>query len=213
MFTSRAEHRLVLREDNTLERLASLGEALGLLAGEDLEKARDILARQKSLLEELRARVFVPNEETQKRLDEMGTARLLKPATAEELLRRSEIQIEDLSKLEVLIDGDVSVSEPVEIQVKYSGYIQRQLELIEQTKRLEKMRLPADLDYVLIRGLSREEIEKLQKVRPLTLGQAQRISGVNPSAVQAILVYLKGRRKIRELSVEELQTTRQADRR
>jgi tRNA uridine 5-carboxymethylaminomethyl modification enzyme len=211
MFTSRAEHRLVLREDNTLDRLASVGEALGLLNGDDLAKARSILERQKKLMADLKEKIFVPNEETQKRLDEIGTARLLKPASAEELLRRSEIEIETLTKLGLFIDGDVSVSEPVEIQVKYSGYIDRQLEIIEQTKRLEKMSLPADLEYALIRGLSREEVEKLQRVRPMTLGQAQRISGVNPSAVQAILVYLKGRKKIRELSVEELQTTRQTE--
>ncbi len=96
-----------------------------------------------------------------------------------------------------------AVSEPVEIEVKYAGYIQRQCEIIEQTKKLEEFKLPSDLTYGLVRGLSREEIEKLGTIRPMTLGQAQRISGVNPSAIQALLVHLKGRKKIREISVEQ----------
>ena len=97
---------------------------------------------------------------------------------------------------------DALISEPVEIEVKYSGYIKRQLELIEQSKRLEEYILPIDLDYSLVRGLSNEEVQKLKQVLPRTLGQAQRISGVNPSAVQAIIIFLKGHRKLKELSVD-----------
>lgn len=202
MFTSRAEHRLVLREDNTLERLADVGRALGLLSENDLERAEQIIARQKALLQELRSKVFVPTAETQELLRSLNTAVLQKPATAEELLRRNEIDCSSLLKLGMEIELDPSVIEPVEIEVKYAGYISRQQELIEQTKKLEQMKLPSDLDYAGIKGLSREEVEKLSVIRPMTLGQAQRISGVNPSAIQAILVHMKGRKKIRELSVE-----------
>ncbi len=85
--------------------------------------------------------------------------------------------------------------EAVEIDVKYSGYVKRQLELIAQSKRAEDLLLPVDLDYVSIKGLSNEEKDKLSQVKPRTLGQAQRISGVNPSAIQAIMVYLKGHKK------------------
>lgn len=207
MFTSRAEHRLVLREDNTLERLSGIGAELGLLPESDVAKARSVRGRQIGLLEKLRTTVLVPSAETQEKLTRVGTPVLLKPATAEELLRRKEISCLELFSLGLDVDTDPVVAEPVEIEVKYAGYISRQTEIIEQAKKLEKMGLPADLDYGLIRGLSREEVEKLTQIRPLTLGQAQRISGVNPSAIQSILVYLKGRRKVRELSIEHGQAT------
>jgi tRNA uridine 5-carboxymethylaminomethyl modification enzyme len=205
MFTSRAEHRLVLREDNTLERLADIGLRLDLLPQGEFAKADSIRTKQKELLKRLRETVFVPNEETQTKLKSLGTPGLLKPATAQDLLRRNEIDCDAIRSLGVVVDDDVAVYEPVEIEVKYAGYIQRQLELIEQTKKLEELTLSSDLDYSLIRGLSREEVEKLAKIQPRTLGQAQRISGVNPSAIQAILVHLKGRKKIRELTIEKQQ--------
>lgn len=201
MFTSRAEHRLVLREDNTLERLGNIGKSLGLMNEGELKRADQIRDKQKLLISRLRKAVWVPNEETQTRLTSLGTSPLLKPATGEDLLRRNEISIMDLQKLDFEIEDDPTVNEPVEIEVKYAGYITRQLELIQQTKKLERLTLAIDMDYSSIRGLSREEVEKLNRVRPITLGQAQRISGVNPSAIQAILVHLKGRKKIRELTV------------
>ena len=203
MFTSRAEHRLVLREDNTLERLSDVGESLGLLTSAEIDKARDVRRRQKDQLTKLRSHVIAPSAENQEKLRSLNTAVLLKPATAEELLRRVEMESSALQAFGLELDLDPAIAEPVEIEVKYSGYITRQTEVIEQTKRLEKLTLPSDLDYALVRGLSREEVEKLTLVRPLTLGQAQRISGVNPSAVQAILVHLKGRKRLREFSLEE----------
>lgn len=203
MFTSRAEHRLVLREDNTLDRLGDVGAKLGLLKPEEVAYAHDIRERRRLMLESLRSKVLVPNEETQAKLRELGTAVLLKPTTAEELLRRKEVDCFALERLGIEVDLHPDVAEPVEIEVKYAGYIQRQLEFIEQTQRLEKMVLPSDLNYAEVRGLSREEIEKLSAIRPISLGQAQRISGVNPSAIQAILVHLKGRKRLEELPVEE----------
>jgi tRNA uridine 5-carboxymethylaminomethyl modification enzyme len=203
MFTSRAEHRLVLREDNTLERLGDVGEKLGFLGAGNAEKAAEIRRRRVALRALLQKQVAVPNEATQLKLRSVGTPDLLKPATAEELLRRTEIDCSILSKLGFEVDLDPLVAEAVEIEVKYAGYIFRQQEVIEQTKRLEKLAIPTDLEYASIRGLSAEEIEKLITVRPISLGQAQRISGVNPSAIQAILVHLKGRKRLRELSFEE----------
>jgi tRNA uridine 5-carboxymethylaminomethyl modification enzyme len=92
----------------------------------------------------------------------------------------------------------------VEIHVKYEGYIRRQGEMVDQARKMEEMSLPLDLEYGKVRGLSREEVEKLTRIRPRSLGQAQRISGVNPSAIQAILVFLKGRqRSFQEFSVEQ----------
>lgn len=204
MFTSRAEHRLVLREDNTLERLLPIGERLGLMGQEAIGQAARLRAQRSDFSKSLLNHVFVPNEETQKKLRDVGTAVLLKPFTAAELLRRFEVDCSTLSLLGVEVPTNPLITEAVEIEVKYSGYILRQHEVIQQTKRLEKLVLPTDLAYADIRGLSREEVEKLQAVRPRTLGQAQRISGVNPSAVQAILVFLKGNKRFREIKFEEV---------
>ena len=121
-----------------------------------------------------------------------GRTVLNKPIKFADLLRRDEVDCLALRQLGLEVDGDEEVYSPVEIHVKYSGYIKRQNEMIEQARRLENQRLPEGVEYKDIRGLSREEIEKLSQIRPRSLGQAQRISGVNPSAIQAIMVYMKG---------------------
>ena len=253
MFTSRAEHRLVLREDNTIKRLARLSSDLGVMGEAGHARISSVLTSQDLLLAELRSLVLVPNAETQAALITMGTAPLLKPTTGEELLRRPEISIEQLAEFgigariaahensmtgsnskewsaeeklsaieldaidesmgsvrdkreavgEISAMNDRAVVEAVEIEVKYAGYIARQGEIIEQTRKLEDLKLPGDLVYSSVRGLSVEEIEKLGRMRPMTLGQAQRISGVNPSAIQALLVHMKGRRKIKEMTLEQ----------
>lgn len=202
MFTSRAEHRLVLREDNTLDRLHHHSVSIGLLGADDLVRLEGLRAERSRLRQRMRETVLVPNAETQEKLRNLGTAVLQKPINIDELLRRPEIECSDLRAFLNEKFDDPTVYEPVEIDVKYSGYVSRQNEIIMQAKKLENLKLPSDLPYAEIRGLSREEIEKLDRVRPINLGQAQRVSGVNPSAIQAILVYLKGRKKIRELRVE-----------
>lgn len=191
MMTSRAEHRLVLREDNTLNRLSNKAFEAGLLSETDFAQAASLLERRRTMLERLRSTQLVPNAETQQKLQELGTQVLLKPISLEDLLKRPEISCRELTHFGIDEDQDW-VGEPVEIEVKYSGYIKRQWLLIEQTKKLEQMKLPADLDYGAVRGLSREEVEKLSDICPRTLGQAQRISGVNPSAIQALIIHLKG---------------------
>jgi tRNA uridine 5-carboxymethylaminomethyl modification enzyme len=204
MFTSRAEHRLVLREDNTIRRLAAVSEALGVLGDDAKRRIETVLAGQDEVLAELRSTVLTPTPSTQATLSQMGTTGLLKPTTAEELLRRPEIEISQMSAFGISVGDDPAVMEAVEIEVKYAGYITRQGEIIEQTKKLEALKLPADLVYANVRGLSKEEIEKLSGIRPMTLGQAQRISGVNPSAIQALLVHVKGRgRKVKEMTLEQ----------
>jgi tRNA uridine 5-carboxymethylaminomethyl modification enzyme len=211
MFTSRAEHRLVLREDNTLDRLGKLGSDLGILGAEAVEKLQNLELRRTNMLEKLRSTKVFPNADTQEKLRAIPSPVLTKSLSFEELLRRNEITSLDLKPFGFEIDMDPNVSEPVEIEVKYSGYVKRQLDLIQQSKRLEELRLDDDLNYSEIRGLSTEEVEKLIRIKPRTLGQAQRISGVNPSAVQAIMIYLKGRKKIkglRELASDETQSTR-----
>lgn len=191
MFTSRAEHRLFLREDNTLERLWNRSTELGIIGSEQEQRLQAILARRGSLRSVLQSTVLTPTSETQAKLDSLGTAKLLKPTTAEELLRRHEICFEDLGAFGIDVSDDVVVTEPIEIDVKYAGYIQREREVIAANRRLEDVRLPRDFEYGLIRGLSKEEVEKLTEKKPETLGQASRMSGVNPSAIQALIVSLK----------------------
>lgn len=202
MFTSRAEHRLVLREDNTIDRLGETAHKLGLVSKGSYEVLSDLKARRTTLIENLRTQKIYPTKDVQAKLATIPTPDLTKSLTFEELLRRPEITCSHLEMFGFTVDHDPNVAEPVEIEVKYSGYVKRQVELIAQTKRLEDLVLPQDIDYGLIRGMSREEIDKMRQIRPRTLGQAQRISGVNPSAIQAIMIYLKGHKKTRELSVE-----------
>ena len=193
MFTSRAEHRLVLREDNSIERLIGVSERLGLLDSERLSKGLRLLESRKHLREHLESMKLVPNEETQNKLVSLKTSPLLKPTSGAELLRRSEISMGDMETFGVEISDSFEVGEPVEISIKYSGYIARQNEIIQRVKTMENTVLPESIDFSAIRGLSREEIEKLSEIKPRTLGQAQRISGVNPSAIQALIVHLKSK--------------------
>ncbi len=196
MMTSRAEFRLVLREDNTIDRLAHISFKNGLVPEEDFSNLESILNKRKSLLSELERHVLVPNAATQQKLQEIPTPIISKPVTLADLLRRDEVHCLHLERFGLEVPADESVVEPVSISIKYSGYIKRQNEMVDQAKKLEDLLLPSDISYAAVRGLSKEEIEKLSMVRPRSLGQAQRISGVNPSAVQAILVHLKARRYV-----------------
>lgn len=199
MFTSRAEHRLLLREDNTLERLIDASGRIGLVSEEGLlwaQKNQELKLRKKQELSETK---IVPNKETNDKLIGIESKPLLKPVSLEQLLRRPEIGMSHLGLFGFDPDLPPEVSEQIEIDVKYSGYIKKQKELVAQTARLEGFRLEESLDYSQIKGLSLEEVEKLSRVKPINLGQARRISGVNPSAIQSILIYLKGKRKIGQL--------------
>lgn len=191
MFTSRAEHRLVLREDNNLERLHHVGKNFGLLSKEHIIKAERILRERETLFKQLNEWKISPTQDCLSQLDKLGTKPINKQITLSDLLRRSEIQIRDLKNFDQDLSEDNFILEPVEIRVKYRGYIERQNEFIRQSKRLENMKLDANINYFEILGLSREEMEKLDKLRPKTIAQAQRISGVNPSAIQAILMYCR----------------------
>lgn len=195
MFTSRAEHRMFLREDNTLERLWNRSTELGILGADQESRLETILEKRRILRETLKSTVLVPNAETQSKLESLGTAKLMKPTTAEELLRRHEVCFEDLAKFGVHTESDAMVTEPIEIDVKYAGYIEREREQIQSNRRLEDVLLPRDFNYGLVRGLSKEEQEKLGEKQPETLGQASRMSGVNPSAIQALIVHLKSNEK------------------
>jgi tRNA uridine 5-carboxymethylaminomethyl modification enzyme len=192
MMTSRAEHRLVLREDNVLDRLSKKAIEYSLLSQEQLITLNRILSQREVTRQKLNSHQLVPNQQTQDKVKSLGSKSLLKPVQASEFLRRPEISIDMMRVFNIEIDDDPIVFEPVEIEMKYEGYIKRQIEMIQRAKKLENSLIPADLDFSRVRGLSAEEIEKLHKIRPRTLGQAERVSGVNPSAIQALMVHLKG---------------------
>jgi tRNA uridine 5-carboxymethylaminomethyl modification enzyme len=195
MFTSRAEYRLSLREDNADLRLTDIGRALGVVDDARwvrFETRRAAIAREQARLQStwLRA-ATLPGDETQRVLG----APLTRDASLMELLRRPEAGYAALMTLPGAGPGvaDAQVAEQVEIQAKYAGYIDRQHEEIEKHQRHEDTRLPDDLDYAAVRGLSTEVRQKLARHKPATLGQAARISGVTPAAISLLLVHLKRR--------------------
>jgi len=192
MFTSRAEYRLLLREDNADFRLRDIGYSLGLVQD---EVYRDFCWKRKRverLLSRLKGIGLRPDPGILERLKQLGTAPIKKLTTLEQLLRRPEISFEQLQLFDPeLMKTDRIVSEEVETRVKYSGYIGRQERQVEKMKRMEDHGLPHEMDYKEVHGLTTEVIEKLNRVRPLSLGQASRISGVTPAAIMALQVYLK----------------------
>ncbi|HQC71638.1 MAG TPA: tRNA uridine-5-carboxymethylaminomethyl(34) synthesis enzyme MnmG [Candidatus Competibacteraceae bacterium] len=193
MFTSRAEHRLLLREDNADLRLTEIGRRLGVV---DDVRWQAFAAKREAIEQEnqrLRSVWIRPAQ-----LSEADAGRILQGPLAREsraidLLRRPDVGYAELMQLPGVGPGvaDAQVAEQVEIQAKYAGYIERQHEEIARQRRHEALSLPADLDYAQVRGLSREVCEKLQRHRPATLGQAGRVPGVTPAAVSLLLIHLK----------------------
>ena len=194
MFTSRAEYRLILREDNADMRLGELGYKIGLLKEEDYSrfaKRKKAVAEELFRLENIKV---VPNAKVNEILIRLGASPLKKPHSLKELLRRPEISYRDLEFFELNTSQD-SISEDVvsqiEIEVKYEGYIKRQMEQVDKFKKLEDFVIPVSFSYDSIPGLSNEIVQKLTNVRPNSLGQATRISGVTPAAISVLMVYLK----------------------
>lgn len=214
MMTSRAEHRLVLREDNVIERLLSKSKIYGLVSEEEFETLSRKLTLREDLYLKLSEAKITPTAETQKILESIPTPVLQKQSTLADIMRRDEVNSSHLKLFNFQLNiEDEDVVEPVEIRIKYSGYIQKQKELINQMSRLDKFLIPSETDYGLVRGLSREEVEKLSKIKPRSIGQAGRISGVNPSAVQALVIHLKGKGIIRQETNEATRRSWQQQRR
>ena len=194
IMTSRAEYRLLLRQDNADQRLTPIGREVGLVDDKryksyqakvkGVEKALDYLRDENNKVN--------PTADVREKLEELESGNLSKPVTLEALLRRPELSYQDLRFFAPdLPEITKDVAEQIEIQVKYKGYIDRQQAQVEQFRKMEEKKIPEELDYSQLENLRLEAREKLARVRPLSIGQASRISGVSPADISALMIYLE----------------------
>ncbi|WP_422446257.1 tRNA uridine-5-carboxymethylaminomethyl(34) synthesis enzyme MnmG [Thermoanaerobacterium sp. DL9XJH110] len=196
MLTSRAEYRLILRHDNADLRLTEIGRRVGLISDERYRKVMEKRKMIEEEIERLRSVKITPSRENNEKLKELNTSPINTPVTLEDLLKRPEIDYKALK----ILDGDRpdlpdEVIEEVEISVAYEGYIKRQLSQVESFKKLENKKIPSDIDYDRIYGLRTEAREKLKKIMPGSIGQASRISGVNPADISVLLIHLEAEKR------------------
>ncbi len=191
MFTSRAEYRLLLREDNAAMRLTPIGRKIGLVGDEQWERFNKRYALFKEFMKRLSETRISPSEGVNRWLESIGSSPLKQGVSALELLKRPEIGLSTLCAFLEVEPPPADITDQVEIEAKYQGYIKRQEEEVARFKRWEEVRIPEGLDFATIPGLSREVVEKLSRVRPESLGRASRISGITPAALTAIQIYLK----------------------
>ncbi|MCP4880831.1 MAG: tRNA uridine-5-carboxymethylaminomethyl(34) synthesis enzyme MnmG, partial [Gammaproteobacteria bacterium] len=193
MFTSRAEYRLLLREDNADQRLTEIGYKIGLVSEARWRHFNDkceIIAKQQQLMRNTKVTL---HNTLGKRVNEHLQQPLSKDSNLLDLLKRPELNYQQLHELAELAPIADDCSEQIQIEVKYAGYISRQKDDIERLKRSEKTPIPEDFNYAIIDGLSNEARAKLEQVRPTSLGMASRIQGVTPAAISLLLIYLKKR--------------------
>jgi tRNA uridine 5-carboxymethylaminomethyl modification enzyme len=196
MFTSRAEHRLVLRSDNADLRLTPIAAELGIVDHERAVAVERKQAHTEALTALLQGRRVFPSAATNTRLAAAGVAALAIEATAEEILRRPDVRYAQLQAALDLPAAPGEVVEQVEVIAKYGGYLVKQQREIERVQRMENRRLPENLDYTTIRGLRNEARQVLIRFRPATLGQAARLAGINPADIAVLLVALERRNPI-----------------
>ena len=195
MMTSRAEYRLLLRQDNADLRLTEIGHDVGLISDERYERFLNKKENIDKEIKRLKETVVRPTEKVNKFLEEHGTTRLQTGSKMSELLKRTELTYKDLEEIdENRPELDLAVKEEVEIQVKYEGYIKMEEEQVEKFKKMENKKIPEGIDYSSIKGLRIEARQKLDKIKPKSIGQASRISGVSPADINVLLIYLQIKR-------------------
>ena len=191
MMTSRAEYRLLLRQDNADLRLTAIGHEIGLISDERYQKLNDKKRQIDEEIKRLQTATIGTTPQVQAFLEQHNSTHLKSGMTLEELLKRPEICYNDLKEIDTKQpELPEAVTQQVEISIKYEGYIKRQLQQVEQFKKLEKKKLSLDFDYSQIPNLRKEAIQKLNEYQPASIGQASRISGVSPADVSVLLVYL-----------------------
>lgn len=192
LLTSRAEYRLLLRHDNADLRLTEIGNDIGLIQEERYKMFTDKKKQIEQEQNRLKEIILKPNEQVQTVIREQGGSELKDGIKAADLLRRPEM---NYKHIQLLAPSDVALSEEVteqvEIQIKYEGYIEKSLQQVDRLKKMENKKIPENIDYDAISSLATEAKQKLKTVRPLSLAQASRISGVNPADISILLVYLE----------------------
>jgi tRNA uridine 5-carboxymethylaminomethyl modification enzyme len=192
MFTSRAEYRLMLREDNATIRLMGRGYELGLISQDHYDNLKERTSQIKAGIKSLSSKKIYPIPETNEVLEKINTTPIKNPVTLYQLLKRPELRYDDLEVFDGWVEiTDSVVKNEIEIEAKYEGYIKRQAESVEKFKSLEEKRIPTEIDYYAIPSLSNELQKKLDAVAPASIGQAQRIPGITQAALTAILIHAK----------------------
>jgi len=192
MFTSRAEYRLLLREDNADQRLMEKGFDLGLINGDALKEMKERRNELAQEVKRIKVTTIIPSPEVNDLLAKKGSSPIAQPTTLGQLLKRPELHYDDLEGLDKTREGiDERIGEKAEIEIKYEGYIQRQQKEVAKSRNMERMKIPPEFDYANVHGLSSELREKLATVKPVSLGQASRVPGITPAALSTLMVYLK----------------------
>ncbi len=191
MMTSRSEYRLVLRQDNADERLTPLGYEIGLISAERYEKFLNKQEQKKAEIKRLKATVISPTSAVNEILVSRETSEITTGVRLIDLMKRPQLDYEVLKSIDTTRpELDRNIFEQVEIEIKYEGYISKQLKQVEQMRKLESKKLPSGFDFTQIKGLRLEAQEKLNKIKPLNIGQASRISGVSPADISVLLIWM-----------------------